>query len=74
MRRVHKLPVKTEPVLHVHKYIVVIYAGRRKKFRYCVNLKEVREQARLMKKFARHGTIMEVYKATHDFRAAFVVK
>lgn len=68
-----KLPVRKEPKLHVHRYIVAVskrvIAKNKKsshvhtKFYYCVNLKEVMQKCKAMKK----GQWAEVYSAFHNF-------
>lgn len=57
-----------EPTLAVHRYVLEI--GRLKKgcwhskFKYAVNLKEVRA----FRKAAPKGSIIHIFKAHHDFR------
>ncbi len=59
-----------EPVLHVHRYIVVASRGKRSGFWYCASLKEVRE----IRDRQRKGTIVEVFSAVHNFREAWEIK
>lgn len=67
-----KIGYPKEPKLHVHKYIVQIITHKKSgeaqtKFRYCVNLKEVKA---LCKK-APKGAVIEVFKADHNFIQAY---
>lgn len=73
--KLKKVAYKKEPKLHVHRYIVTsgreVGRGKNKKwkttFHYCVNWKEVREFA----KSQPEGTLIEVYKAEHNFVQAY---
>ena len=61
-----------EPILHVHRYIVAIVRPNKNGncsigFRYAVNLKE----ARSFRDTAAKGYVVEIYKASHDFREAW---
>ena len=72
-----RIAYKKEPVLHVHRYIVVVGKIREEKkrgnsywytsYKYCRNLKEVAEA----KRKAPRGSVIEVFKAKHDFRNAW---
>ena len=64
---IKRLSKKYEPTLHVHRYIVVLIKDGTKKYKYCVNLKEVQE----LKNTTPKGYVIEVFKAQHNFVAAF---
>lgn len=69
-KRATKVFPHSEPILSpMHRYIVVIYASKRGRwYRYCANRQEVRE----LKKKQKPGTYLEVFKATHDFKEAWL--
>lgn len=65
----------TEPVLHVHRYIVTVGCNRKAtphakkatwhvKYHYCANRAEVRNLRKSLPK----GRVVEVYEAHHNFR------
>lgn len=57
-----------EPVLHAHRYIVLIIRKSGKTgVAYCENLDGVRERV----ESAPVGSVVEVYTATHNFREAW---
>lgn len=63
-----------EPVLKIHRYVVTIGYHTKGKdshwhldFEYAMNLAEVEA----IKDAARKGSIIEVYKAHHDFKEAW---
>lgn len=68
-----KLPVRKEPKLHAHRYIVTVNtrviskdkksSHVRTRFHYCVNLKEVMAICKGMKK----GQWSEVFSAFHNY-------
>ena len=64
---IKRIAYKEEPVLHVHRYIVQIIKNGKTRFKYCVNLKEVQQE----KNKAAKGSVIEVYKAQHNFHQAF---
>lgn len=64
---IKRLSKKYEPTLHVHRYIVVLVKDGNKKYKYAVNLKEVQK----IKDSACKGTVIEVFKAQHNFVAGF---
>ena len=70
--KVKRIAYKKEPVLKVHRYIaVIISVGAAKTnwdYRYLVNLKEVNA----LKKKLLKGQVLEVYRASHNFIAAYV--
>lgn len=68
-----RIKYSQEPTLHVHRYIVRIgkvwnKTGFQWKYRYCLNLKEVREQ---MKTYEKKCCVIEVFSANHNFREAW---
>ena len=67
MAKIKRLSKKYEPTLHVHRYIVVLIKDGNKKYKYCVNLKEVQA----LKNDTSAGYVIEVFKAQHNFVAAF---
>ena len=68
-KQFQRVSYKTEPVLHVHRYIVTIggYCKKKKCFKtryiYCDNLNAVR----VAKDQAKAGDVVEVFKAQHNF-------
>jgi len=68
-----KVPLRKEPVLHVHRYIVLIWSEGKKawnaKYHYCVN----REEVRAICKKAPKGAFIEVHRAAHNFIQAYEV-
>lgn len=72
-RKAERVVHAVEPILHtIHRYLVVVYKKRGKGFwyRYCANRQEVRD----LKKKAKPGTYLEVFKASHDFKEAWQIK
>jgi hypothetical protein len=70
-RTLKKLAYKKEPVLHVHRYVIALYRKSGKVgYWYAMNLKEARERARN----AKPGTIVEIFRATHNFIQVVQVK
>ncbi len=66
MQRVHPAP---EPTLKIHRYIVALFpTGKKQCLRYCVNRAEVRE----VKNKQKPGTYIQVFKADHNFTAAWL--
>lgn len=64
-----RLKVAKEPILDVHRYIVVLYVKlKRARYIYCMNLKEVREK----RKAAPKGSVIEVFKAIHEHKETWV--
>lgn len=59
---------KKEPKLHVHRYVVVIYKNKKATYRYAMNLKDVKEY----RDQAPKGSVIEVYKAIHEFKEVWV--
>ena len=60
-----------EPTLKIHRYIVAYYVKLRcRRYKYLANRKELRE----FKKTLKPGTYLEVFKATHDFKEAWLVE
>jgi len=60
----------TDPTLKpMHRYIAAIYGNRKIKFRYLANRQEVRN----LKKSLASGSYVEIHKATHDFKEAWLV-
>lgn len=70
--RLAKIAYKKEPVLHVHRYVVLIHYvkpdGTKTHYHYCDNLKDVRAH---IKSEAQPGDIVEVFKAQHNFVQAY---
>jgi hypothetical protein len=67
-----KIGYPKEPKLHVHHYVVTVLTHKKDgaaytKFHYCVNLKEVKAVAKKAKK----GSVIEVFKADHNFVQAY---
>jgi hypothetical protein len=58
-----RIAYKKEPILHVHRYIVAIIDGGKTSYWYKRNLKEVKS----IRDNAPAGTVIEVYRATHEF-------
>lgn len=65
---IKRLSKKYEPTLHVHRYIVTVIKDGKTKFNYAVNLKEVQG----IKNKACKGSVIEVFKAQHNFVSAFI--
>lgn len=70
-----KIAYAKEPKLHVHRYVVTVLTHKKDgacntKFHYCANLKEVKA---LVKKCA-SGSVIEVFKADHNFIQAYYVE
>ena len=64
---IKRLAYKEEPFLHVHRYIVQIIKDGNYKYKYAKNLKKVQE----IKDKACKGSVIEVFKAQHNFHQAF---
>lgn len=67
--KLKKVAYKKEPILHVHRYVVMYFKPKSKitKYAYCQSMKEVREMSSKLPK----GTVVEVFRATHNFIQAF---
>lgn len=68
MAKIKRLSKKYEPTLHTHRYIVVLIKDGKKYHKYCMNLKQVQE----LKNETPKGYVIEVFKAQHNFVAAFI--
>ena len=70
-KKLKRLALKKEPVLHVHNYICAIHTSNEEcvdtDFKYVLNLKEVED----LKKKLKPGQVIEVFRATHNFIKAF---
>lgn len=68
-----KLGYKKEPKLRVHKYVVTVSRSKKdgwhSAFKYCVSLNEVKQVCDK----ASVGSIIEIYKADHNFVQAYQV-
>ena len=71
-----KIKWQTEPVLRIHRYVVVVAKERTskkhgkfwgEKYFYAVNKKEVDE----FKERAPKGSIVSVFRATHEFAGSW---
>lgn len=65
---IKRLSKKYEPTLHVHRYIVTIIKDGKTCHKNCMNLKEVQA----LKNKASKGSVIEVFKAQHNFVSAFI--
>lgn len=65
--RIKRIAYKEEPVLHVHRYIVQVIKDGKTKYHYVKNLKEVQA----VKNKTCKGSVIEVFKAQHNFVQAF---
>lgn len=65
--KLKRVAYKTEPVLHINRYVAVIHTGKGEWYRYPMNLKEVRA----LKKSLKVGHTLEVYKADYNFNRAW---
>lgn len=70
-KKLQKVAYKTEPKLHVHRYVVAIHrkVGKMWKtgFWYCSSLKDVKSRCEKVPK----GAIIEVFSAVHNFVQAY---
>lgn len=64
---IKRIGYKEEPTLHVHRYIVQCIKDGKTTLKYCLNLKEVQA----IKNKVCKGTVIEVFKAQHNFHQAF---
>lgn len=64
-----KIKVSEEPILEAARYVVVIHVTKRgRHYRHLMNREAVRELKRQLKP----GTVIEVFKASYDFKEAWV--
>lgn len=68
---VKRIAYDKEPILKVHRYICVIGSHKKdhynEKFKFCKNLKEVKEVKKKLKK----DQVLEVHRASHNFIQAY---
>ncbi len=73
MAKAKRIKTAKEPILHVHKYVVVIHTFSKQykvKYRYAFNLKDVKEY----RDSAPKGAIVDVFKANHEFKESWEMK
>ena len=76
-----RIKCSEEPVLHVHRYVVAVGHWAKDgnwytKYHYCMNKKEVKALRDAIAKDAKTvaGTIIEVFKAQHNYVEGFFTK
>lgn len=65
-----RLTYKYEPTAKIHKYVAILYMGRRAKYIYLANREALRTLKRELKNEPKKF-VLEIFKATHDFKEGY---